>query len=262
MTNTPGFKRELNDPLAALRGLGRRGDEPEQPPAGAANRRVPIDQLTLDERAQPRVVIQGAIIAEYAEEMRNGAQFPPIDVFWDGETMWVADGFHRTLAAIEAGETTILARVHQGDLDDAILFSVGANSAHGLRRTNADKRRAVLVALRSPKQQDKSAREIARLCGVSHQTVLNIEKKLADDGTLSKFDSVRYVDRWGNETTMDTGGLKAADRRAQLMRQAVRRITGITQIHLPAASSEQEREAVREAIREARRHLDDLEAQL
>lgn len=38
---------------------------------------------------------------------------------------------------------TIAVDVRPGSQRDAILYSLGANAAHGRRRTNADKRRAV-----------------------------------------------------------------------------------------------------------------------
>jgi ParB-like chromosome segregation protein Spo0J len=43
---------------------------------------------TLDER-----------IEEYAEAWRDGAKFPPVVLFHDGEHYWPGDGIHRVLAA-------------------------------------------------------------------------------------------------------------------------------------------------------------------
>jgi ParB-like chromosome segregation protein Spo0J len=82
--------------------------------------------------------------------MRDGAQFPPLVVLHDGEAYWLAEGFHRFNAAREAELETIACEVRSGSLRDAILHSAGANATHGLRRTNADKRRAVSILLEDP----------------------------------------------------------------------------------------------------------------
>jgi hypothetical protein len=52
-------------------------------------------------------------------------------------------------------------------------------AAHGLRRTNEDKRRAVLTLLRDEEWSKKSQRWIAERCGVSHQFVANMQGELS-----------------------------------------------------------------------------------
>lgn len=84
---------------------------------------------------------------------------------------WLADGFHRTAAAKSAGLAEIDADVRQGTRRDAILFSVGANAAHGLRRTNADKRRAVETLLRDEEWVRESVNWIAKTARVSRDLV-------------------------------------------------------------------------------------------
>ena len=261
MTNNADFKRELDNPLAALQRMGGRQDNPPLVESRQV-RQVAIADLTLDERAQPRVAIRKNVITKYAQDMRNGDVFPPIDVFTDGKVIWVADGFHRTLAAKEAGMTSIAAEFHRGDLDDAILFSLRANERHGLRSTTADKRKSVMKALANPKQKDKSARAIAEACGVSHQTVLNIQKQLEADGSLSNFDSVRYMDRWGNETTMDTSGLKAADRRAAEYRRVLSKVARMARTELRRPETDDERAAVQKTLDELQTWIDQVKRTL
>ena len=55
---------------------------------------------------------------------------------------------------------------------DAIEYAVGANDAHGLPRSPADKRQCVLLALE--KFGDRSNRALARMCRVHHETVSNV----------------------------------------------------------------------------------------
>lgn len=59
-------------------------------------------------------------------------------------------------------------------------YSVGANATHGLRRTNADKRRAVETLLRDEEWGAKSDRWIAEKCGVGNQLVGHIRRELCE----------------------------------------------------------------------------------
>jgi hypothetical protein len=47
--------------------------------------------------------------------------------------------------------TEIAVEVGQGTQRDAVPFGIGANGAHGLPRTNADKRHAVAFLFADPK---------------------------------------------------------------------------------------------------------------
>ena len=130
-----------------------------------------VKKLRIDGGTQSREHIDQGLVDEYAEAMAAGSVFPPVDVFYDATNYWVADGFHRTLAAIKAGLKKIEVNVHQGTPREAILFSVGANAYHGLRRSNADKRRAVMMLLNDEEWSQWTDAAIARRCGVSDMTV-------------------------------------------------------------------------------------------
>jgi len=116
------------------------------------------------------------IVDEYAESMRLGDGFPPVSVCFDGTDRWLLDGFHRVYAARKAGLTSIQAKVWKGNRDDALWMSLAANKAHGLRRTNEDKVRAVTVALAAKPQRSDSA--IAEHVGVSHTMVAKYRQEL------------------------------------------------------------------------------------
>ncbi len=133
--------------------------------------KLSLSQIRCDGGTQSRAAIHQTTVDEYAEDYKNGANFPPITVFYDGEFYWLADGFHRLEAARSAEFTNIKAIIKQGTRRDAILYSVGANAKHGLRRTNADKRRAVMTLLEDSEWSHWSDRKIARQCGVSHDFV-------------------------------------------------------------------------------------------
>jgi hypothetical protein len=160
---------------------------------------VPVEDLRLNGGTQPRALIDEDVVAEYAEAMERGDKFPPMVVFYDGTDHWLADGFHRVSAARQIGRTFVQCDVRQGTWRDAILFSVGANSAHGLKRTNADKRRAVKRLLDDEEWARWSDREIARACRVNHELVGSMRP--ATGGNASER---TYLTKHGTEATMRT----------------------------------------------------------
>lgn len=170
--------------------------------AAAAHAGIPISAIRLDGGTQSRALLQDGIINEYAAALEDGASFPPVVLFYDGSDHWLADGFHRVRAYLFAGRDTIPADVRQGTRRDAILYSVGANEAHGLRRTNDDKRRAVLTLLNDAEWAMWSDREIARRCNVSDKTVASLRPVTAD------FRSERtYTTKHGTTATMNTSAI-------------------------------------------------------
>ncbi len=137
-----------------------------------------ISLIRTDGGTQPRAGLSPDVIEEYAEAMREGAQFPPVTIFYDGESHWLSDGFHRLEAAEQIVTLTIAADIHQGTRRDAVLHSVGVNAEHGLRRSPADKRRAVETLLRDTEWSQWSDNAIAKACKVDHKTVTRIRTDL------------------------------------------------------------------------------------
>lgn len=135
---------------------------------------IDIDLIRIDGGTQARAELNQDTVAEYTEAFKAGAEFPPVVLFFDGSSHWLVDGYHRYFAAKAAGLKTIYEKVTPGTQRDAILFSLGANATHGLRRTNADKRKAVQTLLDDPEWSAWSDREIARQCGVTHPFVANM----------------------------------------------------------------------------------------
>ena len=95
-----------------------------------------------DGGAQMRVEMKPDVVREYADDMADGAIFPPVIVYFDGTDYWLGDGFHRVEAARKLERETINAEVRDGDVRQAVLHGIGSNASHGLRRTQADKRTA------------------------------------------------------------------------------------------------------------------------
>jgi hypothetical protein len=167
---------------------------------------IKISDLILSEEVQSRVSLDESVINEYAEAMKNGDEFPPIDIYRDGDDNYVADGFHRIKGAIKAGLTEFKAKIKEGTIRDAILHSVSANSTHGLRRTNLDKRNAVEKLLVDPEWQLWSDRKIADKCAVSPSTVAKVRNDLSVQvGQIQE----RNFERNGKTHTMNTTNIGA-----------------------------------------------------
>jgi hypothetical protein len=132
-----------------------------------------------DGGAQMRVEkINPDIVNEYAEAMLDGAVFPPIVVFFDGADHWLGEGYHRIEAAKKIKRESIDADVRQGTARDAKLYGVGANATHGLRRTQADKRRAVMALITDPEWAQWSDRKIGEHAKVDGKTVAKLRREL------------------------------------------------------------------------------------
>jgi ParB-like chromosome segregation protein Spo0J len=108
---------------------------------------ISIDEVKETYEVQARAAICEKTVAEYADAMSKGTIFPPITVFADSIEFVIADGHHRYLAVKKIGAKKISAIIEPGSVRDAILFSVGANAQHGLRRTLSDRRKSVTILL-------------------------------------------------------------------------------------------------------------------
>jgi len=157
----------------------------------AVTRTIALADIVVDDSVQSRTAIDEATVDSYCLAMEHGAKFPAVVVFLNTEGDFVlADGFHRVEGAKRAGLTEIVAEVQprRDTADarhDAAIYAAGANALHGLRRTNADKRRAVAMVLREmPKWSD---RKIAKHCGVHHQMV-GIERRALDESSTPTAD--------------------------------------------------------------------------
>lgn len=139
--------------------------------------KLTLSEIVLDKEIQPRNHLNQDVVAEYAKSMKQRATFPPVIVYFDGNRYWLADGFHRIKAKEYIGESKILAEVRCGSRREAILYAVSANSIHGHRLSNADKRRVVERLLQDSEWRQWSDSLIAKRCGVSHPYVGKIRRQ-------------------------------------------------------------------------------------
>lgn len=142
-----------------------------------------LDLIRTDGGTQMRFALDDEVCADYRDKWLSGVEFDPVEAFHDGSTYWLADGFHRYFGAKEAKRSSIPCRIHQGTKRDAILFAAGANTLHGLRRTNLDKRIAVEALLKDEEWVQWSDRKIAEQAAVSHVLVQDVRKQLEDSSS-------------------------------------------------------------------------------
>lgn len=180
----------LTHPISPRRQLGRykenrrpsrwitpaEADAVSQFPSMSSPKHIPLSAIKFDSATQVRAELDAQAITDYAERMVAGDTFPPVELFQDGDDFYIGDGWHRLLAAQRNEDVTIRANVQAGGRREAIKFSLSANANHGMKRTNADKRRAVEIALKE--FGNLSSAEVARICAVGDQLVSRVREEL------------------------------------------------------------------------------------
>ena len=167
--------------------LARRQDE-EIALAGDGNgqKELPISLIRRDGQTQPRDGMSEDVVTDYVAALADGVQFPPVDVMFDGTHYWLFDGFHRVETYLRSGRTAISARCYNGTLEEAQWRSYAANKNHGLRRSTADKERAIRAALRHAKAPGLSNVAIARHLGVDDKTVAKYRAEMVSTSEIPK----------------------------------------------------------------------------
>jgi hypothetical protein len=149
---------------------------------------ISLETINIHGGTQSRLKTTDDAVESYADEMTQGAVFPPIAVYFDGATHWLADGFHRFLAAKRIERSTILAEVHEGGRLDALRHALGANATNGVCRTNADKRNAIEIALEE--WPDRANPVIAEICRVSADLVRRVRNEMEQNGRIEQRETV------------------------------------------------------------------------
>jgi hypothetical protein len=162
-----------------------------------------LSEIQIEGGTQMRTALNSDVLLEYRDKWDEGFSFPPIEVFFDGVNYWPGDGFHRYWSAHDAGRDTIPCKVTNGTKRDAILFACGANAIHGLRRSSADKRKAVAALLQDKEWNKWSDRKIAEHAGVSHEFVSNLRDQLSEIDS-----SLAVKERTGKDGKVRTVGEK------------------------------------------------------
>ena len=151
------------------------------PPTHAA-KALRLDQITLDPRCSGRVLPPDPRkVQEYYEILvEKVAEFPPLTVFSDGGSYWLADGRLRLEAFRLAGRSAAECDVRPGGLREARLYAASANAEHGQPRSAEDKRRQVWCVLELLDEEGSvnswSATQVAKHCKVGQPLVSALKK--------------------------------------------------------------------------------------
>lgn len=127
-----------------------------------------------------------AKIAEYAERMKVGVQFPPIIIgYWPKTAKYgesgIVDGLHRLAAAEEAGLTDVPVESKKfPSLESALTFMYTANMSHGLPVDEKNRNKRIILL----KQIDAklTLEQLAKEFGLSTASVDRILKGKQGEG--------------------------------------------------------------------------------
>ena len=170
--------------------------------AGRVSKMITLEDLVIEESLQVRAKLDQETIQEYAQQMVppgsdlesgvdhevldiHGVPFDPITVvLTPDDELLLVDGWHRVAAARKKKIAKFQASVSSGTRQDALEACLIANARHGLRRTRADKRRAIKLALKDPEFVKRSDRWIAEMTGVTSPTVTRTRADLVEAGEI------------------------------------------------------------------------------
>lgn len=139
-------------------------------PKKQLNKILPMSLVELSGGTQQRPLDQSTV-DKYVELMRDGLDFPPVEIIFDGKVHWLWDGFHRYRAHQLLERKEIRANVEVGNKRDAVWYSLGANATHGLPRPYGSLKAIVMTVLNDKAWSLKSDDEIARHVHCTRQYV-------------------------------------------------------------------------------------------
>jgi hypothetical protein len=165
-----------------------------------------LKEIRIDGGTQVRKSLNQDVVNDYAQQMQDGAVFPPVVVFNIGSDLLLADGFHRYFATRQNGMVEIEVEVRQGTIDDAILYAITSACKRGLTFNKEDLKEIVGRIIKHPTWRNWSTRKVADVVGRSAMTVSRVRSSLEEAPKL-----VSYT-RKGVQTVMDTSSIGKAPR--------------------------------------------------
>jgi hypothetical protein len=140
-------------------------------------------EIRLDGGTQCRKAIDLKQVDHFVGLLEEGVALDPSKVVFDGQDLWLVDGFHRHLAYEKAGIDDIPVIIERGDsLADAQFAASAANKTNKsqLPRTRPDIRNAIALALAV--RPEMSDRAIAEHVGCSH-TLVSMVRRESEQGS-------------------------------------------------------------------------------
>lgn len=148
------------------------------------SKKVPVDKVVVEKATQIRCRVSQEYVVELADLLKAdpALEMTPIVLVRDADSnLILADGAHRLAAYIEVGREKIPAMVDEEHKEQALSYAVeyacGQNVKHGLRMTNADKNKAVIMVMEDDRMKVKTDVTLARLLGVSPSLIAKVRKR-------------------------------------------------------------------------------------
>ncbi len=119
-------------------------------------------------------------VAELSAFRKDGGEYHDRPVLFSDAALLIGDGMHRLAADEDAGLDETECEIRSGGPREALAYALSSNEHHGRKRTSAEKRRAVEIALTDPEWSTWNSYQLARLCGVSHTFVDNMRSPVVN----------------------------------------------------------------------------------
>lgn len=202
-------------------------------------KRLKIELIRRDSSTQARAGCDEETIEQYREVYTD---LPPPKVCVDDEGIyWLWDGFATVEAYVREGRKQIECQVWPGTHENARWRAAGANVDHdfaGRRRTNADKQRAVEVALSCPSAVERTTQEIADHCRVSYKTVQRarqaIGKTVLSGGKVDKVQPPQISETIGSGGGAATAIVSAGSKKTGVKKKKASSGSGSTKKKSPS----------------------------
>lgn len=179
------------------------------------NKNLKLSEIRIDGQTQVRVQLNQEKVKEYADQMKDGTVFDPMEVTFDGSTHWLTSGFHRYFAYKTNGALEAECIVSDGSLRDAQWAGFGSNRGNGEPLNKEDLKAATTRIFNDEEWGQLSNREIAKHLGRSAMTIGRYRKdweeaRQEETGEQSSGE-VTYTNKHGQKATMNVSKSKKKD---------------------------------------------------
>lgn len=134
---------------------------------------IPIDEITVDQRIQPRKRLHEQDVEEYTQRIKDGVVYPMLKCgrLKSGDvTIYLVDGFHRIAAHKAAGTSELRVEVDEYEsIEEMSEEAFRSNKRHGIRYTEEEDREGCYKIIK--RYPESSERDLAKKCDVSPSTI-------------------------------------------------------------------------------------------
>lgn len=172
-----------------------------------------LSEIRIDGDTQVRAELNQERVKEYADQMKDGIIFDPMEVTFDGSAYWLTSGFHRYFAYKTNGALESECIVNNGSLRQAQWDGFGSNRGNGEPLNKDDLKLATTRIFKDEEWSQLSNREIAKQLGKSAMTIGRYrtawEEANKGDSEEETRAEVKYTNKHGQTATMDVSKSKA-----------------------------------------------------